>query len=110
MVYHHYYKPSRVYYQQGHGLGSLIARFALPALRKLAPIVKSAVKTHGKRVIRKVGRAALKSAQAKNKKAVFKREMARAVAREIRKNTKAKPKPKSKPKRPKHKVPTDIFP
>ena len=76
MVYHHYYKPSRVYYQQGHGLGSLIARFALPALRKLAPIVKSAVKTHGKRVIRKVGRAALKSAQAKNKKAVFKREMA----------------------------------
>ena len=110
MVYHHYYKPSRVYYQQGHGLGSLIARFALPALRKLAPIVKSAVKTHGKRVIRKVGRAALKSAQAKNKKAVFKREMARAVAREIKKNTKAKPKPKSKPKRPKHKVPTDIFP
>ena len=110
MVYHHYYKPSRVYYQQGHGLGSLIARFALPALRKLAPIVKSAVKTHGKRVIRKVGRAALKSAQAKNKKAVFKREMARAVAREIQKNTKAKPKPKPKPRRPKHKVPTDIFP
>ena len=72
MVYHHYYKPSRVYYQQGHGLGSLIARFALPALRKLAPIVKSVVKTHGKRVIRKVGRAALKSAKSKNKKEVFK--------------------------------------
>ena len=65
-----------------------MARFALPPLRKLAPIVKSTVKhtvkKHGPRVAKQLGRAALKAAASGNKKAALKREVQHMVAQQLR--------------------------
>ena len=72
-------------YQRGSGLGSILSKFALPAIRKLAPAVKSVVKKHGKSAVRSVARAGLKSLSRKRKKKNrgFVNEMSRVVARKL---------------------------
>ena len=72
-------------YQRGSGLGSLLQKFALPAIRKLAPAVKSVVRKHGKSAVRSVARAGLKSLSRKRKKKNrgFVNEMSRVVARKL---------------------------
>ena len=72
-------------YQRGSGLGSILSKFALPAIRKLAPAVKSVVRKHGKSAVRSVARAGLKSLSRKRKKKNrgFVNEMSRVVARKL---------------------------
>lgn len=92
-MYADYYRPPQVLHQRGHGLGSLFAKFALPVMRRLAPVAKNLVKKHGKKVVRtavKAGAAALKNKNNRKKAAgdVFRN----ALATEL-----AKPKKKKKP-------------
>ena len=73
-------------YQRGSGLGSILSKFALPAIRKLAPAVKSVVRKHGKSAVRSVARAGLKSLsrrKRKRKNGGFVNEMSRVVARKL---------------------------
>ena len=73
-------------YQRGSGLGSILSKFALPAIRKLAPAVKSVVRKHGKSAVRSVARAGLKSLSRKRKRkngGGFVNEMSRVVARKL---------------------------
>ena len=71
-------------YQRGSGLGSILSKFALPAIRKLAPAVKSVVRKHGKSAVRSVARAGLKSLSRKRKrKNGLVNEMSRVVARKL---------------------------
>lgn len=106
-MYDRYFRPPSVHHQRGHGIGSFLARFALPTLRKLAPIVKSTVKhtvkKHGPRVAKQLGRAALKAAASGDKKAALKREVQHMVAQQLRQT---KPRRKKPRKRRHHK---DIF-
>ena len=63
-MYADYYRPPQVLHQQGHGLGSLFSKIALPALRRLAPVAKKIVKRHGKKLVRtsiKAAGAAIKN-------------------------------------------------
>ena len=78
--------------QRGHGIGSIISRFVLPALRKIAPIIKTQVKKHGKSVAKEVGQAALKSLKAKNSKRALKREIEAAIERRVTPQRKKKKK------------------
>ena len=72
-------------YQRGSGLGSILSKFALPAIRKLAPAVKSVVRKHGKSAVRSVARAGLKSLSRRKRKRKngFVNEMSRVVARKL---------------------------
>ena len=98
-------------YQRGSGLGSLLQKFALPAIRKLAPAVKSVVRKHGKSAVRSVARAGLKSLSRKRKKKNrgFVNEMSRVVARKLvhRGGPKTKKKKKKSKRRPRRR--RDIF-
>ncbi len=80
-MYADYYRPPQVLHQRGHGLGSLFAKFALPVMRRLAPVAKNLVKKHGKKVVRtavKAGAAALKNKNNRKKAAgdVFRNALA----------------------------------
>lgn len=72
-------------YQRGSGLGSILSKFALPAIRKLAPAVKSVVRKHGKSAVRSVARAGLKSLSRRKRKRKngLVNEMSRVVARKL---------------------------
>ena len=98
-------------YQRGSGLGSILSKFALPAIRKLAPAVKSVVRKHGKSAVRSVARAGLKSLSRKRKKKNrgFVNEMSRVVARKLvhRGGPKTKKKKKKSKRRPRRR--RDIF-
>ena len=94
-MYHQYYRPPAVYRQKGQGIATLISKFALPALRKLSPVIKSVVRKHGKSAVRAVGRAGYRAIKSKNKKEALKREMQREVARQLKKAS--KPRRKKKP-------------
>ena len=86
-------------YQRGSGLGSILSKFALPAIRKLAPAVKSVVRKHGKSAVRSVARAGLKSLSRKRKrKNGLVNEMSRVVARKLVHRGGGGPKTKKKKK------------
>ena len=85
-------------FQRGHGLGSLISKFALPALKKLTPIVTRQVKKHGKSVAKEIGRAAIKSMKSKNKKKSLETELYNVIERKLV-TQKKKKKKKKKPMR-----------
>ena len=88
-------------YQRGSGLGSILSKFALPAIRKLAPAVKSVVRKHGKSAVRSVARAGLKSLSRKRKRkngGGFVNEMSRVVARKLVHRGGGGPKTKKKKK------------
>lgn len=82
----HFLRTGGSLYQRGRGgLGSVIKSIALPALRRLAPAVKSAVRKHGPSAVRSVARAGLKSLRQRRgqRKQTFAGEMARAVGRKL---------------------------
>ena len=71
--------------QNGRGvLGSLV-KFAVPALKRLAPVVTRQVKKHAPRVVKSVMKAGIRSASAKRgrKKSVFKDELQKAVIKKL---------------------------
>ena len=98
-------------YQRGSGLGSILSKFALPAIRKLAPAVKSVVKKHGKSAVRSVARAGLKSLSRKRKKKNrgFVNEMSRVVARKLVHRGGPKTKKRKKKSRTRKRRRRDIF-
>ena len=87
-------------YQRGSGLGSILSKFALPAIRKLAPAVKSVVRKHGKSAVRSVARAGLKSLSRRKRKRKngLVNEMSRVVARKLVHRGGGGPKTKKKKK------------
>ena len=72
----------------------MISKFALPALKKLTPLIKDQVKKHGKSVAKEIGRAAIKSLKSKNKKQTLENELYGVVERKLKKK-----KPRKKPMR-----------
>ena len=82
-----YWKPKRrhVLRQSGRGvLGSLV-KFAVPALKRLAPVVTKQVRKHAPKVVKSMMKAGMKSARAKRgrKKSVFKDELQKAVIKKL---------------------------
>ena len=56
-----YRRTGGTLYQRGSGLGSVFGRIASMGLRKLAPVLTKTVRRHGKRALKSVAKAGIKS-------------------------------------------------
>ena len=78
-----YYSGGSGRYQKGHGLASIFTKFAIPALKRMAPIIGRQIKRHAPKIGRTLGKTALKTLKSKNKKATLQRELSKAVQKEF---------------------------